>query len=1044
MLKVLLVSRCRKKALERTRRILDQYALRIGERTWQTPITREGLDRLRAHLNEQASRGTAVACHGVSRGRHQLWWIVGRQEAFADDGRIPGRHRSRYQGLLRGDRQRFAMMPWLSEALGYAGLGHDTGKDTTYFQGKLVDAQCLEPYRHEWVSLYRLAQLAGETPADLSAVLPEPVTEQGLSLETLARHWIMAHHRLPTQSQPSEYEKSHGPERLQQPPELDLEHLQEARLFDVDPDLAKRLREQMAALRQRAIPVSAFGGAFLYGRLALMLADHYASRTLPASQARVALEGEEAGSQRPLLAHARRNKPVELAAKSADADGQQLGIGDHCRDVARLAPRALRQIAQHERLYPGLSPESRSQILQRAGPAYRWQDELTNQLLRIFRQRAHDDDGGFVVLCAGTGTGKTRAGAKAATAMNVRRNCRFNTLLGLRNLTLQTGEAYRQELGLGTQELTTLIGAIEPREFKDFHETSEEAADDEQADLGEQTYQGQSAPRLPRLIAPQARTADQRRLLGTPVFVGTIDYLMQATATERARHLLPQLRLASSDVILDEIDDYDLDDLGAILRLAYQVGAFGRRLILSSATATPEIVSALGSAYAEGFRTHAAITGKTERIHAVFANDQTRLKYQVCPDGEGIGSAYKHFADRVARRARAHYEQAPLHRGWISDEPLTSEQPPLQTLRALHRDNAIEAGAGIRFSTGLWRIAHIDRAVHQIEKLNDYAHELSREGILLKVVPYHARLPQYVRAYTEEQLDRLLKRKADSSADPILAHASIEHLIRQAHAHGYSDVILLVVATPVEEVGRDHDFDFAMIEPSSSRSIIQCVGRVNRHRRRVLAPGQYNIAVFRHNHRGEEGKTPCFQRPGFEDGNDPLPSHDLRELAPELVAKPHAAPLLGRPEKGLETLPAYEREKMRQRLAGALKPILEDPRFHYTAKHAIQDCRFRKGPPTMDFFFWQEGYYWYNELGEQAKQDQAVDWDILWIQKTDLEKYLERFAAHQDSELDAAFCRRYAKVSVIKENEEPRDQVAQEHLFCHQLGVYQRITDNPS
>ena len=47
---VLLVSQCSKRALTETRRILDQFAERRGERTWQTPITQAGLDTLRKLL----------------------------------------------------------------------------------------------------------------------------------------------------------------------------------------------------------------------------------------------------------------------------------------------------------------------------------------------------------------------------------------------------------------------------------------------------------------------------------------------------------------------------------------------------------------------------------------------------------------------------------------------------------------------------------------------------------------------------------------------------------------------------------------------------------------------------------------------------------------------------------------------------------------------------------------------------------------------------------------------------------------------------------
>ena len=66
---VLFVSQCSKRALTETRRILDQFAERRGERTWQTPITQAGLDTVRKLLRATARKNTAVACH----------WIRGRQ-----------------------------------------------------------------------------------------------------------------------------------------------------------------------------------------------------------------------------------------------------------------------------------------------------------------------------------------------------------------------------------------------------------------------------------------------------------------------------------------------------------------------------------------------------------------------------------------------------------------------------------------------------------------------------------------------------------------------------------------------------------------------------------------------------------------------------------------------------------------------------------------------------------------------------------------------------------------------------------------------------
>ena len=43
---ILLISQCTKNALTETRRIVDQFAERRGDRSWQTAITQAGLDTL--------------------------------------------------------------------------------------------------------------------------------------------------------------------------------------------------------------------------------------------------------------------------------------------------------------------------------------------------------------------------------------------------------------------------------------------------------------------------------------------------------------------------------------------------------------------------------------------------------------------------------------------------------------------------------------------------------------------------------------------------------------------------------------------------------------------------------------------------------------------------------------------------------------------------------------------------------------------------------------------------------------------------------------
>ena len=80
---VVLVSQCEKNALAKTRRVLDAFADRIGDNTWQTVITEEGLQAVKKLLRKTASKSTAVSCHWIrSRSRSDLLWIVGNRKKF--------------------------------------------------------------------------------------------------------------------------------------------------------------------------------------------------------------------------------------------------------------------------------------------------------------------------------------------------------------------------------------------------------------------------------------------------------------------------------------------------------------------------------------------------------------------------------------------------------------------------------------------------------------------------------------------------------------------------------------------------------------------------------------------------------------------------------------------------------------------------------------------------------------------------------------------------------------------------------------------------
>lgn len=224
---ILLISEGSKKALLETRRILDQFAERKGERTWQTAITQDGLTTLRKLLRRSARRNTAVACHWLkTSGQSELLWIVGNQRCFNEQGVVPTNSTSS-DILKMQDENSWHTAEVMALLAGIAGLFHDLGKANWLFQGKLSGerAALSEPLRHEWITL-RLFQAFVDGRDDrewieaLSTITPEaepkvlaclgkigersselvgchnPFTDFS-PLASVAGWLIVSHHRLP-------------------------------------------------------------------------------------------------------------------------------------------------------------------------------------------------------------------------------------------------------------------------------------------------------------------------------------------------------------------------------------------------------------------------------------------------------------------------------------------------------------------------------------------------------------------------------------------------------------------------------------------------------------------------------------------------------------------------------------------------------------------------------------------------------------------------------------------------------------------------------
>ena len=939
---ILLVSECDKRALTETRRILDQFAERRGERTWQTPITQAGLDTLRKLLRKTARKNTAVACHWIRGLDHsELLWIVGDASRFNAEGAVPTDTTAR-NVLRRQDENDWHSAEDIRLLAQLAALLHDLGKASIAFQQRLRgQLQERNLYRHEWVSLRLflafvgddddagwLARLASGEFGETAWTGPRRYLRDGLDagiehhpfrvLEThaplaAAVAWlVVSHHRLPAAPaykdglQRRLGHRASGFERAwltsplacvahdwnERRPATDADATPYWTFADALPTSdpkwraqASRLARRLSALRSRR-DGTWIGNPYVMhlARLCLMLADHHYSslgvdrtgQPVPARQGFVQ-------SGQALFANTTRSGHGERITNQSLLE-HLLGVAHSAGLIAHALPgfeRHLPRLARHR----GLRKRS-------ADPHFAWQDKAFDAATSLREQAA--EHGAFIVNMASTGCGKTLANGRILYALaDPQQGLRASYALGLRTLTLQTGRSYRRDLHLGEDELAVLVGGSASRALFEFHERQAEAGGSAsvQSLLEEDSrvlYDGDVAdhPLLSRALAD----AHIRKLLSAPMLVCTVDHLAPATEALRAgRQIAPMLRLMSADLVLDELDDYDLDDLPALARLVHWAGLLGTRVVLSSATLPPALVEGMFMAYRAGrqhYLRNRGIDGGREDapldIPCLWVDEFGKPLAQRCADPVAFADAHARFVEqRVGRLERLDALRVvrimPLDIATGSTREAIGQQfagRVRDACLAMHRTHAdVDPVSGRRASFGLVRMANIDPIL-------DVARELHRlavpDGLRIHLCVYHARFPLAQRSAIEQLLDGVLDRR---EAEAVWRHPSVRAAIDAAPT---CEHIFVALCSPVCEVGRDWDADWAVAEPSSMRSLIQLAGRVQRHRRRP--PASPNIVVFDANLkalRAPGDGTPTFLHPGFEDAHRfLLASHRLQTLWP--------------------------------------------------------------------------------------------------------------------------------------------------------------------
>lgn len=918
---VTFISECEKNSLKKTRRVLDAFANRIGNNTWQTPITAEGLAAVKKLLQKTASKNTAVACHQLkTRIRTELLWIVGKKDKFNSEGIVAVNYTEADRFI--GEHANMPYLLQIKELAVFAALLHDFGKASDLFQSKLKSKKKLQgdPIRHEWVSvLFLVAIVNGKSDKEwLSTLMNDEVHK---TIKNLYKHdkivdvkyplkelppiatmlaWlIVTHHKLPRQK-----EKKSGGKSIKLAKLLELitkqwgyENANQEKIkdcFEYTNLLPSQSIEWQEKIKRYAIALSnniplyeqIFNSNGLrpilnYARLCLMLGDHFYS-----SQPK----DKNWHSTLKLYANTDKNEPKQQ-------------LDEHLVGVAKQAEKNADKLSAFEGLFNKDIRVINNEYLSKKtnNKNFQWQDKVVSEIKKWRKKETYLDKhqfGFFAVNIASTGKGKTIANAKIMQSLSSDENSlRYILALGLRTLTLQTGDEYRNKIGLSNTELAVLIGS---KAILELHKKDNEKNEENEDETGSESSQNLNDNELIFNDFPEQgldtvlKRPKDRQFLHAPVLACTIDHIIAATETTRGgRYILPTLRLMSSDLVIDEVDDFDGTDLIAIGRLIHLAGMLGRKVMISSATIPPDLAQGYFNVYQSGWDIFAKTRQqKNTNIGCAWVNEFFTEVKSIANKNK---TDYKEAHDKFIKKHISALNKEPIKRKanivqcsssannfpdhyfkTIADEALNKHQ----------NHNFIDLKTNKKISIGIIRMANVKPCIKLTKFLLNLCEEKLREekNVEIKTMAYHSRQVLLMRHEQEKYLDKILKRKPDENGNynqHILEDPCIRKHIDNAQT---KNVVFILVATPVEEVGRDHDFDWAVIEPSSYRSFIQLAGRVLRHRDKIKTIDQPNIAILQYNYRtietaGEKVKNHHqFQYPGYQRSHDDLTTFDLEKL----------------------------------------------------------------------------------------------------------------------------------------------------------------------
>lgn len=905
------------KSIKKVNSVLDRYAIRVSQDSWQTRITEEGLVALRNDLMSIVNKNVSISCSkNYGFNKLKLLWVVGNKNKFNSFGQQPVFLTKILRRNISKDDYRIKTKFEIDvcDVSLLAGYYHDIGKNNVFFAKKILSKTPIaDPVRHELFSFYFLLLIFEQFDIDKkfknfsSSEIESLYFKTFLKLKNVYQNEkfqpndyfnnlkissfkdavlisVLTHHRLPEDRNKKFMDVSsyiRAKEKRTYKGDEDNECFVMAGGFSENfIDKFNRVTHKLyLCFIDSTDDHEYWKGVVILSRSFLILADHKVS-SIP-----LAKDGYDKNNESVFANTEIDNKSKIRTLKQP--------LAWHLRSVGELASNIAHGFFENYRTGSEFEYLNRASILNANKPAvgrFKWQEDASSCLIE---QKKINNAPSLIFLISGTGSGKTRACFRFVTNVSISNDkCRITTLLNLRTLTTQTYDVYKNQVGINENYLTMLIGnmfyktdietaikglkhGIENEEYQENEDEMIRDIDEEDSDYYDFVGGKYNIPNYINLFATNKKK-NLEKIIGSPVLVATADYLVNAgDFSQQGRHSLLLNRVMSSDFILDEIDSYDSRSIFSMLRVVFLIGFFGRSIVLSSATISSNLAKMIYEAYNNGYKIFKKVNNCSTEFNYSFISDKNDFFGAIndTSNTERFGEDFNFYTNTIIKNLENEknvYRMADI-KTFEMQSCLSFMEYTKESVIELHNKNKwTDTETGKKISIGLVRLANTKTVVNVANVLRRDLQNLN-----VRVLSYHANKYIGERALIEKYLDEILVRK--NNMNPAFNNEIKKHLKNESA----DEFLFIVVATPVEEIGRDHDFDWAVIEPSSSQSIVQTAGRVNRHR--LLPVTDVNIILLQYNYlfckNVDAGRREdfCFVRPGNE--NDSVKyEHDLKKL----------------------------------------------------------------------------------------------------------------------------------------------------------------------